>query len=89
MTVTVNTLSQLEDSVKDKKYPDITKSLSVSSLIMDAALHLFNHGPVQAVKQLSASFKQYTSVPHIGQLWKRTQELQGEIRTLLESEFDS
>ncbi|KAI0256226.1 Vps53-like protein [Lactifluus subvellereus] len=65
----VNALSQLEDSVKDKKYPDITKSLS-------------------AVKQISASFKQYTSVPHIGQLWKRTQELQGEIRTLLESDFD-
>jgi hypothetical protein len=27
---TVNALSQLEDYVKDKKYPDITQSLSVS-----------------------------------------------------------
>ncbi len=27
---TVNALSQLEDYVKEKKYPDITQSLSVS-----------------------------------------------------------
>jgi vacuolar protein sorting-associated protein 53 len=30
MTTIVNALSQLEDYVKDKKYPDITQSLSVS-----------------------------------------------------------
>ncbi|KAI0283690.1 Vps53-like protein [Russula aff. rugulosa BPL654] len=42
----VNALSQLEDYVKDKKYPDITQSLS-------------------AVKEISASFKQYTSAPTI------------------------
>ncbi|KAN0103653.1 Vps53-like, N-terminal domain containing protein [Russula decolorans] len=66
----VNALSQLEDYVKDKKYPDITQSLS-------------------AVKEISASFKQYTSVPRINQLWRRTQELQGEIRALLESDFDT
>jgi hypothetical protein len=33
---TVNALSQLEDYVKDKKYPDITQSLSVSPSYMDA-----------------------------------------------------
>ncbi|KAI0000479.1 Vps53-like protein [Russula vinacea] len=56
----VNALSQLEDYVKDKKYPDITQSLS-------------------AVKEISTSFKPYT----------RIQELQGEIRALLESDFDT
>ncbi|KAF8271309.1 Vps53-like protein [Lactarius quietus] len=66
----VHALSQLEDYVKDKKYSDITQSLS-------------------AVKQISASFKPYTSVPRISQHWKRIQELQGEIRTLLESDFDT
>jgi hypothetical protein len=43
----------------------------------------------KAVKEISASFKKYTSVPRINQLWRRTQELQGEIRALLESEFDT
>ncbi|KAI0066196.1 hypothetical protein BV25DRAFT_1988653 [Artomyces pyxidatus] len=66
----VNALSQLEDYVKDKKYAEITQSLS-------------------AVKQISASFKPYTSVPRIAQLWKRIQELQGEIRTVIEAEFDA
>ncbi|KAH9176699.1 Vps53-like protein [Lactarius sanguifluus] len=66
----VHALSQLEDYVKDKKYSDITQSLS-------------------AVKQISASFKPYTSVPRISQLWKRIQELQGGIRTILESDFDT
>ncbi|KAI0266660.1 Vps53-like protein [Gloeopeniophorella convolvens] len=66
----VNSLSQLEDYVKDKKYSDITQSLSV-------------------VKEISAAFKQYTSVPRIGQLWRRIQEIQGEIRSLLESDFDT
>ncbi|KAI9456566.1 Vps53-like protein [Lactarius psammicola] len=66
----VHALSQLEDYVKDKKYSDITQTLS-------------------AVKQISASFKPYISVPRISQLWKRIQELQGEIRTILESDFDT
>lgn len=44
---------------------------------------------VQAVKQISASFKPYTSVPRIAQLWKRIQEVQGAIRTLLEADFDT
>ncbi|KAJ7217738.1 Vps53-like protein [Mycena pura] len=42
-----------------------------------------------AVKQISASFKQYTSVQRIAQIWKRIQELQGELRTLLEHDLDA
>ncbi|OAX41129.1 hypothetical protein K503DRAFT_713205 [Rhizopogon vinicolor AM-OR11-026] len=42
-----------------------------------------------AVKQISASFKPYTSVHRIQQVWKRVQQIQGEIRTQLEAEFDA
>jgi hypothetical protein len=43
----------------------------------------------QAVKQISASFKDYTSVPHIAQVWRRVQELQERIRALLDVDFDA
>ncbi|KAJ7495902.1 Vps53-like protein [Mycena galericulata] len=42
-----------------------------------------------AVKQISASFKQYTSVQRISQVWKHIQELQGELRTHLDHDFDA
>ncbi|KIJ68088.1 hypothetical protein HYDPIDRAFT_173763 [Hydnomerulius pinastri MD-312] len=42
-----------------------------------------------AVKQISASFKSYTSVHRIMQIWKRIQQIQGEIRTQLDAEFDA
>lgn len=42
-----------------------------------------------AVKQISASFKPYTSVHRINQVWRRVQQIQGEIRTQLEAEFDA
>ncbi|KAJ7693303.1 Vps53-like protein [Mycena rosella] len=42
-----------------------------------------------AVKQISASFKQYTSVQRISQVWKHIQELQGELRTHLDQDFDA
>ncbi|KAJ6594211.1 Vps53-like protein [Mycena capillaripes] len=42
-----------------------------------------------AVKQISASFKPYTSVQRISQVWKHIQELQGELRTHLDHDFDA
>ncbi|KAF9227157.1 hypothetical protein BS17DRAFT_449775 [Gyrodon lividus] len=42
-----------------------------------------------AVKQISSSFKSYTSVHRIMQVWKRIQQIQGEIRTRLDAEFDA
>ncbi|KAJ7282965.1 Vps53-like protein [Mycena rebaudengoi] len=42
-----------------------------------------------AVKQISASFKQYTSVQRISQVWQHIQELQGEIRNHLDRDFDA
>ncbi|KAJ6625846.1 Vps53-like protein [Mycena sp. CBHHK59/15] len=42
-----------------------------------------------AVKQISTSFKPYTSVQRISQVWKHIQELQGEIRNHLDHDFDA
>ncbi|KAH7888924.1 Vps53-like protein [Phlebopus sp. FC_14] len=42
-----------------------------------------------AVKQISTSFKSYTSVYRIMQVWARIQKIQGEIGTQLDAEFDA
>lgn len=83
----MNALTQLEDLVKEKKYSDVAQTLAVRklSLLTWAGNEIFE----QAVKQLGASFKPYTSVPHIAQVWKRIQELQGDLRTQLEKDFDT
>ncbi|KAJ7045845.1 Vps53-like protein [Mycena alexandri] len=44
---------------------------------------------LSAIKQISGAFKQYTSVQRISQVWKRIQELQGEIRNHLDHDFDA
>ncbi|KAJ7747224.1 Vps53-like protein [Mycena metata] len=44
---------------------------------------------LSAIKQISGAFKQYTSVQRISQVWKRIQELQGEIRNHLDRDFDA
>ncbi|KIM45519.1 hypothetical protein M413DRAFT_442185 [Hebeloma cylindrosporum] len=42
-----------------------------------------------AVKQISASFKSYTGVPRINRVWKRIQEIQGQLKTQLDADFDA
>lgn len=42
-----------------------------------------------AVKQISATFKQYTAVNQISQVWRRIQEIQGELRMQIDADFDS
>ncbi|KAF8210667.1 Vps53-like protein [Mycena galopus ATCC 62051] len=42
-----------------------------------------------AVKQISVFFKPYISVQRISQVWKHIQELQGDIRTHLDHDFDA
>ncbi|KAF9010737.1 Vps53-like protein [Cyathus striatus] len=44
---------------------------------------------LSAIKEISVTFKAYTSVPHISRVWKRIQEIQGELRTQLEGDFDA
>ncbi|KAI0030938.1 Vps53-like protein [Vararia minispora EC-137] len=41
------------------------------------------------VKEISSFFKPFSSVPRIAQLTRRIQELQGEIRGIIETDFDS
>ncbi|TBU33936.1 Vps53-like protein [Dichomitus squalens] len=41
-----------------------------------------------AVKQIGQSFKPYTSVPRIARLWRRIQEIQTEIRTMIDQDWD-
>jgi vacuolar protein sorting-associated protein 53 len=62
---------------------------SICKSVIHARGTLLDHGPMQVVKEISTSFKQYMSVPRISQLWRRIQEIQGEIRTLIESDFDT
>lgn len=42
-----------------------------------------------AVKQISSTFKSYTGVPRIARLWKRINDLQGQLRNQLEEDFDN
>ncbi|KAG6861932.1 hypothetical protein C0995_009882 [Termitomyces sp. Mi166 len=42
-----------------------------------------------AVKQISVTFKSYTGVPRISQVWKRIQEIQGDLRSLIDADFDA
>ncbi|KAI0745870.1 Vps53-like protein [Earliella scabrosa] len=41
-----------------------------------------------AVKQIGASFKPYTSVQRIAQLWRRIQEIQTELRSMIDADWD-
>ncbi|KAG6877048.1 hypothetical protein C0993_010734 [Termitomyces sp. T159_Od127] len=42
-----------------------------------------------AVKQISVTFKTYNGVPRISQVWKRIQEIQGDLRSLIDADFDA
>ena len=43
----------------------------------------------QAVKQLSLTFKPYTAVPTIAHVWRKVQDIQGELRTKVDADFDA
>lgn len=74
--------------MKEKKYGEIAQTLAVRILKpRPVQISLTFH--IQAVKQISGSFKPYTSVQRISQVWKHIQELQGEIRTHLDHDFDA
>ncbi|KAF5385912.1 hypothetical protein D9615_002629 [Tricholomella constricta] len=42
-----------------------------------------------AVKQISATFKSYTAVQRVAQVWKRIQETQGDLRNQIDADFDA
>lgn len=41
------------------------------------------------MKEVAAVFKQYTAVERIATVWRKVQELQGNLRTILDEEFDA
>ncbi|EPT04630.1 hypothetical protein FOMPIDRAFT_1027874 [Fomitopsis schrenkii] len=65
----VNTLSQLEDQVRDRKYHEIVQTLA-------------------AVKEMGASFKPYTSIQRISQIWRRIQEIQNEVKQKVDADWE-
>ncbi|KAF5383425.1 hypothetical protein D9757_006101 [Collybiopsis confluens] len=71
----VNALSQLEELVSEKKYREISQTLSAR--------------PSFAVKQLSSTFSSYRSIPRVMQAWKHMQELQNTLRSLIDKDFDA
>jgi hypothetical protein len=84
----VNALTQLEDFVKEKKYADVAQTLAVR-ILRNLSPRTRLTWRIQAVKQISVSFKPYTSVQRISQVWRHIQELQGELRTHLDHDFDA
>lgn len=42
-----------------------------------------------AVKEISAAFKSYTTVPYIARLWKRVHQVTGEVRAQVDAEFEA
>lgn len=77
----------MEDFVKEKNYVEVAQSLAVRS-------HNFpgkspNLQFIQAVKQISATFKQYTAIQRVAEVWKRIQEIQGSLRSQIDADFDT
>ncbi|TFK53541.1 hypothetical protein OE88DRAFT_1655697 [Heliocybe sulcata] len=42
-----------------------------------------------AVKEIAATFKSHTSIQRISQIWKRIQEVQGDLRTKIDKDFEA
>jgi hypothetical protein len=84
----VNALTQMEDLIAEKKYSEVSQTLSVSLLVyLQSPPRVIMSS--QATKQISASFKSYTAVPPIARVWKRMQEIQSQLRTQLDADFDA
>ncbi|KAK0194978.1 Vps53-like protein [Armillaria mellea] len=43
---------------------------------------------LSAVKEIAAAFKPMISVPRVSQVWRQIQQVQGDIRTIVEADFD-
>lgn len=83
----VNALGQLEDQMKERRYHEIVQSLAVSCTIICCKVSC-PYSTFQAVKQIGASFRPYTSVQRISQLWRRIQEIQTELRSMIDADWD-
>ena len=83
----VNALTQMEDLIREKKYSEVAQTLSVSLVYLWSPPRVIMSS--QATKEISASLKSYTAVPPIARVWKRMQEIQSQLRTQLDADFDA
>lgn len=84
----VNALTQMEDLIRERKYSEVSRTLSVSLLVyLQSPPRVIMSS--QAIKEISASFKSYTAVPPIARVWKRMQKIQSQLRTQLDADFDA
>jgi len=72
-----------------KRLQMLVNSISLLEMLTKENKYLEIAETLAAVKQLSLTFKPYISVPNISQVWRRVQELQGEIRTRIDTDFDA
>ena len=78
----------MEELIGEKKYNEVAQTLSVSVLVyLQSPPRVIMSS--QAIKEISASFKSYTAVPPIARVWKRMQEIQTQLRTQLDADFDA
>ena len=78
----------MEELIGEKKYSEVAQTLSVSLLVhlrSSSRSLMFS----QATKEISASFKSYTAVPPIARVWKGMHEIQAQLRTQLDADFDA
>ena len=79
----------MEELIGEKKYSEVAQTLSVSLLVYLQSPPMVIMSFLQATKQISASLKSYTAVPPIARVWKRMQEIQSQLRTQLDADFDA
>ena len=90
ISLLVNEMAQLESLIRDNKYHDIVHAYGVRVSPPVASIGALAPNMIQqAVKQLSLTFKPYTAVPTIAQVWRKVQDIQGELRTKVDADFDA
>ncbi|KAH8119366.1 Vps53-like protein, partial [Phellopilus nigrolimitatus] len=72
-----------------KRFQMLANALSQLDELIKDQKYAETSQTLAAVKELSAPFKSYLSVPQVALIWARIQTLQGELRTKLDHEFDA
>lgn len=83
----VSALGQLDEQIRENRYSDIAQTLAVRNLGFTCHVKIELSVP-QAVKQITASFKQYASLHRMTQITRRVQEIQNELRAKIDSDWD-
>lgn len=85
-------MGQLERQIPTRRYAELSQTLAVCCLSLAptcAGADWPTSRFAQAVKEVAAVFKQYTAIERIATVWRRVQELQGTLRTMIDEDFDA